>query len=670
MTEQQKQKISRARKTSSTPTRIYKYRLPIGPDADCLDDVTEQFRLTRIYQQSLIVLHQERAVKFFDKRRELCPELAEAEAKYERFDIEIEEAKTGVRSARRNHAAAELAKARELDPGARIKTTMLTRKISGESKTNLERLKEQRAQVGRDLKTLRAKANKIEALKDAGKLLRAALNDAVKVMRKDSAAYEGSRGLVEEQVQQSVDDLMKIGKVPKPKRWDETISRKDGGFAGGPGRIGVSIRKETTRVLTTERLLSCQDTRLRLERHERTVGTGKSKRKHMKPKQVSAWRMWVRIGSEGKRKAPVWATFPIVYHRPLPPGAEIKRAWVQREKISKYKFRWHLCITVESETFVAPARLRANTASINFGWSRNDQGRIRVGYVVGTDGHTEEIVLPERVETLIEQERSLKAIRDRRLDDLKETIAKWDIPKELEHLFEGWQRWRSHTRFARLAHQLRVVVESGDSEELSQHRAKVDALLRSATDCKLSDWERMKIHNQELIQDVPKDWLPAFEALVWAKQDHHLELWQHAVGDRARRYRKHVYRLAAKRLAEQYTCIVGDGTNISEMARRAGTGEEEKELERAQRSQRFMASPYELINAIGMMAKKHGSEFTRLSKAEVGKVKPGSTCYVCGESTTVRGDCLIQECERCGAPWDRDANHCRNLLAFRQARSA
>src|SRR5205807_6540186 len=47
----------------------------------------------------------------------------------------------------------------------------------------------------------------------------------------------------------------------------------------------------------------------------------------------------LRIGSEGRE--PVWATVPVVLHRPLPPAAQIKWVFLLRERIGTSE-DWHV----------------------------------------------------------------------------------------------------------------------------------------------------------------------------------------------------------------------------------------------------------------------------------------------------------------------------------------
>lgn len=52
----------------------------------------------------------------------------------------------------------------------------------------------------------------------------------------------------------------------------------------------------------------------------------------------------LRVGSEGR--APVWATFPLELHRPLPENGRLKRASVKLERSGPCE-RWYLLVTVE-----------------------------------------------------------------------------------------------------------------------------------------------------------------------------------------------------------------------------------------------------------------------------------------------------------------------------------
>src|SRR5690606_14013043 len=69
----------------------------------------------------------------------------------------------------------------------------------------------------------------------------------------------------------------------------------------------------------------------------------------------------IRIGSEGRD--PVWASFPMIMHRPLPPDGIVKQAAVKLARIGTRE-RWELHVTVQAPSFVAEPRPIVRRAAV------------------------------------------------------------------------------------------------------------------------------------------------------------------------------------------------------------------------------------------------------------------------------------------------------------------
>src|SRR5262249_40129608 len=135
-------------------------------------------------------------------------------------------------------------------------------------------------------------------------------------------------------------------------------------------------------------------TRLRLgapdERawHDRSGGVPRAKGEGRRTSMRTTLRMRIASGETGRE--PVWATWPMMMHRPIPKSAVIKSAVVALEKAGPRE-SWYVYITVD-ETLVPKRRAcGAGRVAVAFGWRVRPDGAIRVAMVA--DGvHAEEEV--------------------------------------------------------------------------------------------------------------------------------------------------------------------------------------------------------------------------------------------------------------------------------------
>jgi len=467
---------------------------------------------------------------------------------------------------------------------------------------------------------MRPEANKNEALVEEAKAQNAQANQEMKDARAASGVYGDTADLLTEAFQRSRQDSMKNGKAPGFDAWDQAISRVDGSNDGGDARAAIRYKKPGA--MHVEKALACTDTKLRIELGD-TMSGGRRKAT-----------LAIRVGSEGKRKEPVWARFKMVYHRALPPGAEIKRAWIQRRKIGMHSFRWELCISMESESFESPARLPAHTCSVNLAFRQQEKDqRLRAAYVVGTDGHSEAVLVPRSVRRALAHAEDLRGLRDVHLDAFKESLTTWiqKFPEKWQKLFTEergravkWEDKRSHKWFSARVYTMRAQIGVSDP----------------------------------VVSEMVK----------WAKHDQHLGEWEARERKKALGRRREYYRMVARRLAKRYDRFVLDSTQLKEIAKRADPDKIETELEEQQRSQRFEAAPYTFNLAIALMASNLGSKVDKAEKAEKGKGR-ADTCHVCGKRVKC-GSAQYHTCHGCNETWDVDYNHCRNLLGMPMAEAA
>jgi hypothetical protein len=159
-----------------------------------------------------------------------------------------------------------------------------------------------------------------------------------------------------------------------------------------------------------------------------------------------ASRTVVRMRISSVKSRPVWAEWPMVMHRPLPEGAVIKVATILRRKRDCVSWYWRLQLTVDTTACIdarseAPAR---GALALNLGFCVRPGGTIRSGYLLGSDGHSQEVLVvksdlyrgkkmsPEeaaRAETWItnglKKADDIRSIRDNNLNIMKAAFAPW-----------------------------------------------------------------------------------------------------------------------------------------------------------------------------------------------------------------------------------------------------
>lgn len=560
-----------SRKKSETPTRIYAYALPKGPLPEDAEAVAAELHRARLLRNDLIAIERERRQRYRDKRRGLFPNL-----------VAIEECEAAL-VADVDDLAAQIKKA---------KAATRSRTVDEISRAGLKR---KRA----ELKGLRVrkKALRDACQSDALEAFAEENNEWSKARIRETYASWGGFWPTFNFVKQSLPS----GKAdPEHRRWDVAVSMRDGGSMGGDGVIAVQI--QSSKRLFDTGVMACTDSRVRVE----VISPDRKKPRAM---------LWLRVGSTEDR-LPVWARFPMLIHRPLPDGAEVKQVWVQRYKSGPSRFRWQVCFVIESPTFVKPVRIDPRpSCAVKIGWKLLADGALRVAHVVGTDGYSEAITLSPRNRERFAYVNEKRGQRDDNFEALKKKIGPLldNAPEDVAAMFEHYQQWRSTKRMLAVAYAMRGQgVPANDPLMAALHR-----------------WMRNERHN-------------------WDTEE--------GVRSRAINSRNESYRLAARRLAERYGEIRVSNVDLSGTAKKPGP-EDKHALEQAQREQRHQAAPSEFVAAMKLAASNVGTEVVKVDAAGA-----RSTCHVCGEKCDP-GAADTHDCERCGASWSVDENHCRNLLS-------
>jgi len=317
----------------------------------------------------------------------------------------------------------------------------------------------------------------------------------------------------------------------------------------------------------------------------------------------------------GKGETAKWASWPMRYHRPLPEDATIKEVVVFR-KMRGPREEWYATITVDVAND-ARERATSGAVAVDLGWRLMEDG-IRIGTWRGTDGATGEIKLSTNLVNALTKAASLRSIRDKNLDVMRDALVKWldtaAIPAWFSDATSHLHQWKSQARMTKLVY--RWATERFEGDEVAYALAE-----------------------------------------AWRYRDHHLWCYEEGARARSLRRRKLEYRVAAKQLAARYRTVVLEKFDLSEMAERPDTGTTaDKGDDDAARAQRQLTAPSELriclVHAFAEMVQVPAENTTR-------------TCSECGVVHEFDAKAKVERsppCPECGAVWDQDANAAINML--------
>jgi hypothetical protein len=554
------------RKTSTVPTRIYTFGA-MAPTANA-QVVEAQMRAAHRYRNDLIAIERAR-VEAVRAIVSAYPSVAPIEARIAEMDAELAALRDGVRRVR---AAARSRTPPDEATAARI----------AELKANLKAARAER------------KAAKL-ALREGGEvkaqldLCHERANDMVRRVRAACGVYWGTYLLVEKSVEQSAERSRKEGGDPQFARWS------------GRGRIGVQIQGG----IPTADLFG-DDLRIRIDLTPRVRTT----RRHPNGIEVpNSATLWLRVGSEGPGgRTPVWAAFPIKLHRPLPEDGVVKWAWVRRTRCGT-RWAWEFQLSIEAPSFVQAPRAGAAVA-VDFGAKGAASARI-VAKAVGTDGRIDTLHLPESVRSALAHADSLRSIRDREFNTVREVLIDWlagaDVPDWMADAAQWAPRWRSPKRLVQLVYGWRDQRFAGDEAIYT----RLDA---------------------------------------WRRQDRHLYQWESEERNKALLRRREVYRVWAADLARRYARLVTEDVDFARVARNAAP-EEDATFDGVHRT-RVEAAPGEARACVRGAFSERGRVLIVDGRSK--------RCPACGGAAAEGNGFLA--CAPCGARMEADFGRCWNLL--------
>lgn len=394
-----------------------------------------------------------------------------------------------------------------------------------------------------------------------------------KSARKYCGAYWGTYLLAEAASEEAAKDTPLYEGTepndPKFRRWD------------GSGHVSVQLQGG----MDVAEALSGEDTRLQLI--DVTTGTPRRGRRF--------YTLRMRVSSD-EHKAPVWAEWPMVMHRPMPEGARIKVATATCRR-DGYRDRWTVEITV---SMADPKPRFGKAIGVDIGWRAIGDG-VRVAYWYDQDGKEGEVKIDATMLSSLTKAASLRAIRDRSFNETRgdfDRPASETKPARGAHGLVGWLQGRELPEWLRAA-----TVRRGKDLPTSAQATAYIAQWRSQS--KLAGlvrrWKDNRMSGDEAI----------FEALVaWAKQDYHLWQWETEQRHQSLERRKHFYRNFAARIASEYATVVVEDFNLSRMAKRPSIDADPHN--EAANATRHLVAPSKLRDALENAVRARGGQWVEV----------------------------------------------------------
>lgn len=531
-----------ARKTSSLPTRVWSFACRVDDEIA----VQEAMFRARRYYNVLVEIERRRVDRFRAIRRDVSPELADAEDRLDQIEEEIEQAIHDAKRVRQAHFVATSEKVRILPEDAEVAEARLV----AERKALQATAKPLRTAFADLLRPPQAEHKRRSTELCAGRgprikgdvnaeVLAAMLDEAEwsdawkRVARSDDdarrewAAARASCNLatgtylqVEESFQRAKKDSSP--RAPRFRRFD------------GEGKLAVQLRDVRVSALSAP----TGNLTLRPAAHDPAKRGDQTKMVHVSMAQS--------VKRDGAR-----VTCTAKLHRVMPHDAAVKWVTIIARRIGR-RTVYRLQFTLEHTSFAEPKRPAGLRASehVRIGWAKVDGG-VRVAHYPGGD-----VVVPTSVLDQHEHAASVESLADRRYDRARRLLRL--VTRMAGHRFNAWHRMGSD----RARHQLRVWCT-----EYARF-AFGDALGEMWRDWKA---ER-KARGEDLYADAclarrmkPTSNPLAWWCFLWARKDEHLQ--QLAVDSRRRfaHRRDAHFRREAIRLATEFESLTVDKYNVASL---------------------------------------------------------------------------------------------------------
>lgn len=648
--------------------RVYSYGLCFRKQADgrrptIAPLVYEQLRAANAYYNQRVEMENARRADWNGIRRNCFPKLARAEDDYEVADKAVASARDAVKKAK------SVARTRKVDPAIASDLKVLLKDRS-EKKKHLSLCREEYKDLLSPADAEFKRRMDIEAPKkdDVHQVRRArkSVLDAMLDEKQWPAAWKLSRKL-DYDVNEKKNAVRKASGVTKgtydlvDAAFDQAAKTSKGSirfhrYSGG--RVGLSVSSGT------DEAMSGKGSSFRIDPLPEGTWDTASGRRHA----VTNVRLRLGRGLEE-------VVFPIVMHRPLPPGAEIKAVWL-KEEVFGVRRRWFLQITVKGgPKFVRKNPPPGSLVALNLSWKMVDGG-LRSGYWVGSDGEEGEVLLrslPEdgkyfrnkRSEYLynslmypLDLGQIISLTFDRVMVLFLEQLKVLDFPawvKNGKDLLKTVSQWRSPMRLCGYSRFLCEQTLTKDRMSVlwrlwRDHRiggvVKLDLMPEGPGLSGISSWAASQGVTSPL--EVFSLYLE-----IWRRKHIHLYDWKNQTMDRAMRARREMYRILARKLSGRYETLLIEDFDLRDVLEDA-LPEEESDKIRGAGLRRVVASPSILRSSL---LAAFGGRYRKYDPA-------GNTMFHAGCGGAMIGDVdnVIMTCAKCGGSEDRDRNNCLNQI--------
>ena len=578
-------------------TRVFEYGcLPPTEGADLIE---EQFRAAHLYQHKLVEIERRRRTKVQEAQAALDGNITALNATIDRLGAEIDELRGAL-----NKANQRVRKRAPKDPTtvARIK------ELQAEKKTARAARHVCKEQLREDA-VLKAKYAEIDEA--AHKEVREARADTKETKLRSGEEgrtvrlYWGTYLIVEAAVRQACKPQpFKPGQVPTP--W---VERPAFWKWGRTGHLSILLMKG--RPVAT---LFGRDTQIQIAPVSPDAWAHPSRGER---RRLARTTVKLRVGGDGQK--PRWATLPVVIHRPLPENGRAKSVHLIRTRVAD-RYEWKLLIAVQTSDPV-PVSSSTMDVGIDIGWRLRDTG-IRIGYWDDGVNHGEYVV-PSDLLSHLSHVDSLKSIRDRNFAPIRDELIAWIRNRDPE-LPELPEWFMERTRF---------LAQSKSCRKLA-----MTVVL----------WRTRRFDGDEIFNKLE----------VWRKQEQHLWTWERHEHTRALRHRREIYRGWAADLVSRFGTVFLEKFNISDVARRSTTPEDEQDNRNGTaHKQRQYVAVSTFRQAILSATSSRGCNVALVNPANTTR-----TCHACGYTEAFNAaENLMHTCGACGLIWDQDANAARNI---------
>lgn len=244
-------------------------------------------------------------------------------------------------------------------------------------------------------------------------------------------------------------------------------------------------------------------------------------------RKMSRTNLRIRVRSEGRK--PVWAEVPMVMHRPLPAGGDIRGASLICEKVAG-KMRYKVVITValpDHEIAEEGQYLGVRpSVGVDIGWRLKSCGGIRVAYWSDENDRHGEVLLPYETVSQFRKLEDLRSIRDQHFNEAKQELQAFlsenNVPDWVAEQTKHIDKWRSTRRL------LSIV----------------------------NNWTENRFQGDEEIFD---------KMLSWKEREIHLYSWEANLRDQITRRRREIYRIFAAWVSREYGQVFLEDFDLSKV---------------------------------------------------------------------------------------------------------